>query len=115
MLFLFACNTDNNNKTSMKYKYPDTKKIDTVDNYFGTEVADPYRWLEDDNSEETKAWVVEQNKLTFSYLDSIPFRDKIKNRLTEIFNYERYSTPFKKGEKFFFFKNDGYPHKVGQS
>ncbi len=107
MLFIFACNTDNNKQKSMKYKYPQTKKIDTVDNYFGTEVADPYRWLEDDNSEETKAWVTEQNKLTFSYLDSIPFRDKIKNRLTEIYNYERYSTPFKKADKYFFFKNDG--------
>jgi len=107
LLFLFACNTDSNKQKTMKYEYPQTKKVDTVDNYFGTEVADPYRWLEDDNSEETKAWVVEQNKLTYSYLDSIPFRDKIKNRITEIYNYERYSTPFKKGEKYFFFKNDG--------
>lgn len=106
MLFIFACNTDNKQKR-MKYEYPQTKKIDTVDNYFGTEVPDPYRWLEDDNSEETKAWVIEQNKLTYSYLDSIPFRDKIKNRLTEIYNYERYSTPYKKAGKYFFFKNDG--------
>lgn len=106
ILIFASCKTEKNN-TEMKFQYPETKKVDTVDNYFGVEVADPYRWLEDDNSDETKVWVVEQNKLTFSYLDSIPFRQKIKDRLTEIYNYERYSTPFKKGGKYFYFKNDG--------
>lgn len=104
ILIIFGCNQT---EKKMSFTYPETKKVDTVDNYFGTEVADPYRWLEDDNSEETKAWVIEQNKVTFSYLDSIPYRQKLIDRLTEIYNYERYSVPFKEGGKYFFFKNDG--------
>lgn len=88
-------------------KYPETKKVDVSDNYHGTIVADPYRWLEDDKSDETKAWVEEQNKITFDYLNKIPFREKIKNRLTEIFNYPKYGAPFKAGNKYYFFKNDG--------
>ncbi|MCF8299198.1 MAG: hypothetical protein K9J13_16740 [Saprospiraceae bacterium] len=84
-----------------------TRKGDTVDTYFGVEVADPYRWLEDDNSEETKAWVIEQNKVTEAYLDSIPFREKIKERLTNIWNYPKYGAPFKEGGKYYFYKNDG--------
>ncbi len=87
--------------------YPETKKVDTVDTYFGVKVADPYRWLEDDNSEETKAWVIEQNKVTQSYLSKIPYREKIKERLTNIWNYPKYGTPFKKGGKYYFYKNDG--------
>ena len=88
-------------------KYPETKKVDVTDNYHGTLVADPYRWLEDDKSDETKAWVEEQNKITFDYLNKIPFREKIKNRLTEIFNYPKYGAPFRAGNKYYFFKNDG--------
>ncbi len=88
-------------------KYPETKKVDVTDNYHGTIVADPYRWLEDDKSDETKAWVEEQNKITFDYLNKIPFREKIKNRLTEIFNYPKYGAPFRAGNKYYFFKNDG--------
>jgi prolyl oligopeptidase len=87
--------------------YPTTKKGDVVDDYFGTKVADPYRWLEDDNSEETKAWVNEQNDVTNSYLSKIPFRDKIKTRFAELYNYPKYSSPFKGGDNYFFFKNDG--------
>jgi len=90
-----------------QFQYPETKKVDVVDNYHGTKVADPYRWLEDDHSEETKAWVIEQNKVTFSYLESIPFREKIKERFTQIFNYPKYGAPFKAGDKYYFFKNDG--------
>jgi prolyl oligopeptidase len=94
-------------KEAAKLNYPVTKKVDQVDDYFGTKVADPYRWLEDDNAEDTKAWVEAQNKVTFGYLDTIPYRPKIKERLTEIFNYPRYSSPFRAGEYYFFTKNDG--------
>ena len=94
-------------KEAVKLAYPETKKVDQVDDYFGTKVADPYRWLEDDNAEDTKAWVEAQNKVTFGYLDTVPYRPKIKARLTEIFNYPRYSSPFRVGEYYFFVKNDG--------
>jgi len=90
-----------------KLKYPDTQKGTVVEDYFGTAVADPYRWLEDDNSAETKDWVRRQNEVTFSYLDKIPYRSAIEKRLTEIWNYEKYSTPFKESGKYYFFKNDG--------
>lgn len=90
-----------------EFKYPETKKTDVVDDYFGVKVTDPYRWLEDDNSEETKVWVIEQNAVTNSYLGKIPFRNKIKERFEELFNYPKYSTPFKGGNNYFFFKNDG--------
>jgi prolyl oligopeptidase len=94
-------------KEEARLAYPETKKVDQVDDYFGTKVADPYRWLEDDNAEDTKAWVEAQNKVTFGYLDTIPYRPAIKARLTEIFNYPRYSSPFRVGESYFFYKNDG--------
>jgi prolyl oligopeptidase len=102
VLALAACQ-----KEAAKLTYPVTKKVDQVDDYFGTKVADPYRWLEDDNAEEVKAWVQAQNAVTFGYLDTIPFRPKIKDRLTEIFDYPRYSSPFRAGEYYFFYKNDG--------
>ena len=89
-----------------KIVYPESKKGDVVDDYFGTKVADPYRWLED-NSDATKAWIDEQNKLTFSYLDRIPYREKLMARLTELFNYPRISAPFRRGDTYFFTKNDG--------
>ncbi len=88
-------------------KYPHPKKDNVKDNYFGTVVADPYRWMENDTSAAVKKWVEEENKITFGYLDKIPFRDKIKDRLEKLYNYPRYSTPFKGGERYFFFKNDG--------
>lgn len=88
-------------------KYPTTNKIDHVDDYHGTKVEDPYRWLEDDNSPETKDWVERQNKVTFDYLAKIPIRDKVKKRLEELWNYPRYSSPFRKGDYYYFFKNDG--------
>ncbi len=87
--------------------YPQTKKVDVVDDYHGVQVADPYRWLEDDNAPEVKAWVGEQNRLTFSYLSAIPCRAGIAKRLEELFNYPRYSAPFRVGEYYFFSKNDG--------
>ena len=87
--------------------YPETAKVDTVDTYFGVEVKDPYRWLEDDRSSETEAWVKAQNQLTFGYLDKIPFRENLKKRLSEIWNYEKISAPFKEGDYTYFYKNDG--------
>jgi len=87
--------------------YPVAKKVDTVDNYFGTKVADPYRWLENDTSAETAAWVTAENKVTNDYLSKIPFREQIRERLTKIWNYPRYGVPFKEGPYYFFFKNDG--------
>ena len=92
---------------SEKFNYPTTKRLDHVDEYFGVKVSDPYRWLEDDNSEETKAWVEAQNKVTFGYLEKIPYRQKLKSRLEKLVDYPRYSAPFRNGEYFFFSKNDG--------
>ncbi|MGZ4037533.1 MAG: hypothetical protein ACXVPQ_06870, partial [Bacteroidia bacterium] len=86
---------------------PKTKKIMQTDDYFGTKVEDPYRWLEDDNSAETKAWVKEENAATNAYLEKIPYREKIKKRLTEMWNFGKESAPFKKGDRFFWYKNDG--------
>lgn len=88
-------------------KYPITKKVDQVDDYHGIKVADPYRWLEDDNSAETKAWVIAQNEVTFGYLSQIPNREKFRKRIEEVIDYERYSSPQKKGNWFYFYKNDG--------
>ena len=90
-----------------KMNYPISKKVDTTDTYFKTTVADPYRWLEDDNSDETKAWVIEQNKVTDQFLNAIPFKAKIKERLTEVWNYPKVGVPFKKGELYFHYRNDG--------
>ena len=90
-----------------KITYPKTNKVVQTDDYHGTKVSDPYRWLEDDNSAETKAWVEAQNKVTFDYLNTIPERATLKTRLTELWNYEKYSAPFKRGSKYFYYKNDG--------
>ena len=90
-----------------KLQYPTTKKIDHVDTYHGGQVPDPYRWLEDDNSAETGQWVTEQNKVTFGYLDRIPYRAKLKARLEQLYNYPKYGAPFRRGEYYFFSKNDG--------
>lgn len=87
--------------------YPVTQKKDSTLNFFGTPVSDPYLWLEDDNSAETMAWVDEQNKVTRSYIDSIPFRKKIRERYEELFNFEKVGAPFKVGEYYFVYKNSG--------
>jgi len=97
----------NLNAQEFNGKYPDTKKVDQVDEFFGEKVADPYRWLEDDLSSETKRWVESQNKVTFDYLGQIPLRDVLKKQLTEIWNYEKISAPFKEGKYTYFYKNDG--------
>ena len=90
-----------------KLVYPPTKKVEHFDDYFGTKVPDPYRWLEDETSADTKAWVDDQNRVTFAYLEKIPYREKLKARLTELYNYPRISAPFRRGETYFFTKNDG--------
>ncbi|MCC5851234.1 MAG: S9 family peptidase [Alkalimonas sp.] len=87
--------------------YPITRTSDVVDSYFGREIADPYRWLEDDRSEETAAWVQAQNELTFSFLEQIPYRDTIRTRLQEAWNFERLGAPFTEGDYSYFFRNDG--------
>ncbi|HQS05781.1 MAG TPA: prolyl oligopeptidase family serine peptidase [Daejeonella sp.] len=87
--------------------YPKTNKIDIADTYFGNTINDPYRWLEDDRSAETKAWVEAENKVTQNYLNRIPFRPAIKSRLETLWNYEKYTAPFKEGDYTYFYKNDG--------
>ncbi len=87
--------------------YPQTKKVDSVNTYFGTTVPDPYRWLEDDQADDTKAWVKEENKVTQDYLGQIPYREAIRQRLEVLWNYEKYSAPFKEGQYTYFYKNDG--------
>ena len=96
------------NQKDMKLVYPITRRDETVkDVYFGTTVQDPYRWLEDDTSAETKAWVKAENEVTQKYLKEIPFRDKIRKRLQALWNYERYSAPSKEGKYTYFYKNTG--------
>ncbi|MFO7701417.1 MAG: prolyl oligopeptidase family serine peptidase [Psychroflexus maritimus] len=88
-------------------QYPETRKDDTKDTYFDREINDPYRWLEDDRSEETEAWVKAQNEVTFGYLKQIPYRKSIEERLTKIWNYEKIGAPFVRGDYTYFYKNDG--------
>ncbi len=92
---------------AQKIKYPRTQTQSVVDDYFGQKIADPYRWLEDDNSEQTKQWVKAQNEVTFGYLQKLPQRNEIRKRLEELWNYEKYSAPFKEGGYYFFYKNNG--------
>src|SRR5687768_11187667 len=92
---------------AVRLNYPKTATVTQVDDYHGTKVADPFRWLEDDHAPATKAWVEAQNKVTFGYLEQIPQRERIKERLTELWNYERYGVPFKDGGRYFYTKNDG--------
>lgn len=97
-----------NSKTAeTAVNYPKTNQVDTVDTYFGVEVKDPYRWLEDDRSSETEDWVKSQNEVTFGYLDQIPYRKELKERLSKIWNYERSGAPFVEGNYTYFYKNDG--------
>ncbi|MGV8091727.1 MAG: prolyl oligopeptidase family protein [Mangrovibacterium sp.] len=102
LLLIFMCSC-----SEQSVKYPLTKKTDVKDSYFETEVEDPYRWLENDTSPETAEWVAAQNELTFGYLEKLPGREKLRQRLTSLLDYPKYGTPFKKAGKYFFFKNDG--------
>ncbi|MBR9907448.1 MAG: S9 family peptidase [Gammaproteobacteria bacterium] len=108
---LSACSPqkDTHTETAVdaKITYPMTVRGNVTDEYFGHVVADPYRWLEDDRSAETEAWVKAQNEVTFEYLEQIPYRDQIKKRLTELWNYEKVGAPFKEGKYTYFYKNDG--------
>ncbi len=104
-LFLGCKETEK--ETAIVLNYPETKQVDTIDNYFGTELKDPYRWLEDDRSEETGAWVKAQNEVTFGYLNEIPYREDLKNRLSELWNYEKIGAPFVEGDNTYYYKNDG--------
>ena len=90
-----------------RFDYPVTRTVEQVDTYHGTQVADPYRWLEDDNSPETAKWVEAQNAVTFAYLEKIPFRAQLKTRVERLYNYPKYSAPSQKRDLFFFYKNDG--------
>ncbi|QLE01175.1 S9 family peptidase [Galbibacter sp. BG1] len=103
---LISCDTTENKK-DLTLKYPATKKVDTVDTYFETKVKDPYRWLEDDMSDETAEWVKAENEVTFGYLEKIPFRNDLKQRLEQLWNYEKVSAPFKEGDYTYYYKNDG--------
>ena len=104
-LVLGAANAQAQN--DKKLNYPETKKVDTVTDYFGTQVKDPYRWLEDDRSAETENWVKRENEVTFNYLENIPYRNKLKERLTKLWDYEKLGAPFTEGGKIYFYKNDG--------
>ena len=111
-LLMASCQT-NPRETTMKITYPETRKDSSVvDEYFGTKVADPYRWLEDDQAPEVEAWVKKQNELTFDYLSKIPFRDEIRARYEEVFNYPKVYAPQRAGEYFFFYKNDGLQNQA---
>ena len=107
LLLLVACNQNPNNTNDEKMNYPQTRMDNTVDTYFGTQVADPYRWLEDDRSAETAQWVKAQNEFTFGYLSKIPYRQAIKEKLEKLWNYEKLSAPFTEGDYTYYYKNDG--------
>lgn len=104
---VMSCNQKSADQKASELTYPETKKGDVVDNYFGTDIPDPYRWLEDDRSTETEAWVKAENEVTFDYLSKIPFRDDLKKQMEAAWNYEKISAPFKEGDYTYFFKNDG--------
>ncbi|MCF7811029.1 prolyl oligopeptidase family serine peptidase [bacterium] len=93
-------------------KYPPTKRSDVIDNLHGVNIPDPYRWLEDIDSEETRNWIEAQNKLTFDFLNKIPARKKINSRLSELWAYDKYSPPFKRGNRYFYFKQQGLQNQV---
>jgi prolyl oligopeptidase len=119
-LIILACKNEEEIEP-ITVNYIETKKVDTTDTYFGVDVPDPYRWLEDDRSEETETWVKAQNEVTFDYLDKIPFRDELNERLTSLWNYEKVGPPFKEGDYTYFYKNDGlqnqyviYRYKTGE-
>ena len=104
VIMLASCHKKNN---IPKVEYPETKKCDTVDHYFGVAVPDPYRWLEDDYSEETANWVKAQNEVTNKFLSQIPYREKMKQHLKDIMYYPKEGAPWKKGDRYFFYRNDG--------
>ncbi len=107
VVFIIMISCSQPPKPEVISKYPVSAKVDTVDTYFGVEVPDPYRWMENDTAEQTADWVKAQNEVTFGFLDKIPYRAEIKKRLEALNNYEKLGAPFKKGEHIYFYKNDG--------
>ena len=106
-LTILGCKTEEPQREKIIVNYTKTQKVDTVDTYFGVNVEDPYRWLEDDRSPETEAWVKNVNEVTYGYLDKIPFREELKERLSSLWNYEKVGAPFKEGDYTYYYKNDG--------
>ncbi|MFD1062659.1 prolyl oligopeptidase family protein [Winogradskyella litorisediminis] len=106
-ILFMSCKNEKQSKEVIKVQYPETAKVDHVDTYFGEEVNDPYRWLEDDRSAETEDWVKRQNAVTQDYLANIPYRENLKNRLSKLWNYEKIGSPFTEGDYTYFYKNDG--------
>ncbi len=104
---LVSCKQEKQIKKQITVNYPETTKKPVVDDYFGTKVTDNYRWLEDDRSTETETWVKAENEVTFDYLSKIPYREQLKDRLSELWNYEKIGTPFKEGDYTYFYKNNG--------
>ena len=121
VLSLFvSCKNETETLKTISVDYPKTNKIEVIDTIFGKAVSDPYRWLEDDRSAETEAWVKAENEATYGYLDNIPYREELKERLTKLWNYEKIGSPFKEGDYTYFYKNDGlqnqyviYRYKTG--
>lgn len=110
MLWLVSCSPSKNQEPAMEIPsvhYPETKMVQHEDSYHGTQVADPYRWLETDTASDVKDWVKQENEVTFSFLEKIPYREAIRKRLEELWNYEKFSPPFKEGAYTYFFKNNG--------
>ena len=107
MLYLTTFLVTTMSSSNQSLSYPPTHQGQQSDIYHGIEVNDPYRWLEDPDSDATKAWVTAQNQITTNYLSQIQCREKIKSRLTQLWNYEKYSSPFKKGDRYVYFRNDG--------
>ena len=107
LIFTMSCEETNGNEKGLITQYPITKKDIVYDSYFDIKIEDPYRWLEDDRSPETEKWVIEQNKITNNYLGLIPYRDSLKDRVKNLWNYEKLSSPFKEGKYTYFYKNNG--------
>ncbi|MFD0834843.1 prolyl oligopeptidase family protein [Mariniflexile aquimaris] len=107
VVLFFGCKNDKLENKNTNLNYPETKTVDSVDTYFGVDVKDPYRWLEDDRSAETEAWVKLQNACTSNYLKQIPYINELKKRLAKIWNFEKVGAPFKEGKNTYFYKNDG--------
>ncbi|WP_375238100.1 prolyl oligopeptidase family protein [Aurantibacter sp.] len=106
---IMACKNEEKPKeeTPMAITYPETKRLDSTRTYFGEDVKDDFGWLEDDRSPDTEAWVIAQNKVTYNYLDQIPYREALKQRLEKLWNYEKVGAPFKEGNNYYYYKNDG--------
>lgn len=122
ILMFSSCKENVKKDTAENLTYPETKRVDTVDTYFGEKIPDPYRWLEDDRSAETEEWVKTENKVTFDYLSKIPFLSELKDRLSKLWNYEKVGAPFHEGHYTYFYKNDGlqnqfvlYRYKTGDN